>query len=144
MAGGRVTGGNLHYVPWDEEDGSLQCPRMTLHGKASRVEVLMGDAQGDVSSRRPTASQCSIQPLRCPPGPARRIDERPLLPNSGSRSADSIALRLRPEEESARLRCRQAMAGLEDLRADFQGWATTLTVTVAPGVSIVPGDGETA
>jgi hypothetical protein len=48
MAGGRVTGGGLHYLPWDEEDGTLWCPRITLHGKAGRVEVVMGDAQGDV------------------------------------------------------------------------------------------------
>src|SRR3954468_13836966 len=48
MAGGRVTVGDLHCVPCDEEDGSLCCPRITFHGKAGCVEVVMGDAQGGV------------------------------------------------------------------------------------------------
>jgi hypothetical protein len=46
MVGGRVTGVDLHYVPWDEERGSLWCPRITFNGEAGRVEVVMGDAQG--------------------------------------------------------------------------------------------------
>jgi hypothetical protein len=46
MVGRRVTGVDLHYIPWDEESGSLWCPHITFHSEASPVEVVMGDAQG--------------------------------------------------------------------------------------------------
>jgi hypothetical protein len=44
MVGRRVTGVDLHYVPWDEERGSLWCPHMTFHGEGGDVEVVMADS----------------------------------------------------------------------------------------------------
>lgn len=46
MIGKRVLGVDLHYVPWDEESDSLWCPRITLHGPAGHVDVVMGDSDG--------------------------------------------------------------------------------------------------
>jgi hypothetical protein len=40
----RVTGVDLHYVPWDEARGSLWCPHITLHCDEGQVEVVMGDS----------------------------------------------------------------------------------------------------
>lgn len=48
MVGRRVTGVDLHYVPWDEARGSLWCPHITFHGEGGRVEVVMGDAESGV------------------------------------------------------------------------------------------------
>ncbi|MFF0266076.1 hypothetical protein [Kribbella sp. NPDC004536] len=45
---GRVTGVELHYVPWDEATGSFWCRRITLHGSDTPVEVVMGDSQDGV------------------------------------------------------------------------------------------------
>jgi hypothetical protein len=45
MVGRRVMGVDLHYVPWDEEHGSLWCPHITIHGEDGQVEVVMGDSQ---------------------------------------------------------------------------------------------------
>jgi hypothetical protein len=45
MVGRLVAGVDLHYVPWDEERGSMWCPHITLHGEQGRVEVVMGDSQ---------------------------------------------------------------------------------------------------
>ena len=48
MVGELVTGVDLHYVPWDEERGSLWCPNITFHNGHSQVEVVMGDSQDGV------------------------------------------------------------------------------------------------
>jgi hypothetical protein len=45
MVGRRVTGVDLHYVPWEEGCGSLLCPHITCHGEDGHVEVVMGDSQ---------------------------------------------------------------------------------------------------
>ncbi|WP_258724942.1 hypothetical protein [Cellulomonas sp. NS3] len=44
MVGGRVTGVDLHYVPWDEALGSFWCPRITIRGEGDRVDVVLGDS----------------------------------------------------------------------------------------------------
>jgi hypothetical protein len=46
MIGERLLGVDLHYVPWNEERGSLWCPRITIHGPAGHVDVVMGDSDG--------------------------------------------------------------------------------------------------
>ena len=48
MVGRRVTGVELHYVPWDEARGSFWCRRITFNGVDARVEVVMGDSQDGV------------------------------------------------------------------------------------------------
>ncbi|QYJ02869.1 hypothetical protein KUV85_11040 [Nocardioides panacisoli] len=45
LVGRRITGVDLHYEPWDEETGSLWCPRITVRGESGRVEIVMGDAE---------------------------------------------------------------------------------------------------
>lgn len=45
MVGRRVTGVDLHYIPWDESLGSLWCPRITIRGEGGLVEVVLGDSQ---------------------------------------------------------------------------------------------------
>jgi hypothetical protein len=44
MVGTRVTGVDLHYVPWDEARGSLWCPHITFHAEGGAVEVVMADS----------------------------------------------------------------------------------------------------
>ncbi|GAB3055481.1 hypothetical protein GCM10027053_15430 [Intrasporangium mesophilum] len=48
IVGTRVTSVDLHYVPWDERQGSLWCPHITFHGGRGRVEVVMGDSRDGV------------------------------------------------------------------------------------------------
>lgn len=43
MVGRRVTGVDLHYVPWEEGRGSFWCPRITIRGEGNLVEVVLGD-----------------------------------------------------------------------------------------------------
>ncbi|MEQ7129307.1 hypothetical protein ABN034_32910 [Actinopolymorpha sp. B11F2] len=45
MVGRRVTGVDLHYVPWQEGHRSLWCPHITFHGEDGHVEVVMGDSK---------------------------------------------------------------------------------------------------
>lgn len=46
MVDRRVTGVDLHYVPWDEGRGSSWCRHITLHCEDGQVQVVMGDADG--------------------------------------------------------------------------------------------------
>lgn len=48
MVGRRVTGVDLHYVPWEEVRGSLWCPRITIRSEGGLVEVVLGDSEDDV------------------------------------------------------------------------------------------------
>lgn len=45
MVGRLITAVELHYVPWDQERGSMWCPRITLHFEQGRVEVVLGDSE---------------------------------------------------------------------------------------------------
>lgn len=45
MVGTRVTGVDLHYRPWDDEQGSLWCPHITFRADGGDVEVVMADSQ---------------------------------------------------------------------------------------------------
>lgn len=36
---------DLHYQPWDEERGSLWCPRIAMHVEEGLVEIVMGDSE---------------------------------------------------------------------------------------------------
>ncbi|GIG19761.1 hypothetical protein Cch01nite_04850 [Cellulomonas chitinilytica] len=74
MVGTTVTGIELHYEPWAEGTGApLWCPRITIHGGAARVEVIMGDrADGRLV---PSADNIAVLhpgtplPAWCTPGP---------------------------------------------------------------------------
>jgi hypothetical protein len=44
MVGTRITGVELHYRPWEEEQGSLWCPHITFHADGGDVEVVMADS----------------------------------------------------------------------------------------------------
>lgn len=48
MVGRRVTGVDLHDVPWEEGRGSLWCPRITIRFEGGLVEVVLGDSEDDV------------------------------------------------------------------------------------------------
>jgi hypothetical protein len=48
MLGKRITGVDLHYVPWDQTGESLWCPHITFHGVDGRVEIVMGGSQDGV------------------------------------------------------------------------------------------------
>lgn len=40
----RITGIDLHYVPWDADSGSLWCPHITFHSEGGDVHVVMADS----------------------------------------------------------------------------------------------------
>ena len=44
MTGRKVTGVDLHYVPWDDDGSSQWCPRISIHGEDASVEVVLGDS----------------------------------------------------------------------------------------------------
>ncbi len=45
LVGTAITGLDLHYRPWDADQGSLWCSRITFRGERGRVEVVMGDSE---------------------------------------------------------------------------------------------------
>ncbi|SDE11994.1 hypothetical protein [Nocardioides lianchengensis] len=45
LIGSRIAGVDLHYLPWDEERGSMWCPHITFRGEQGRVEVVLGDSR---------------------------------------------------------------------------------------------------
>lgn len=48
VLGERIFGVDLHYVPWDKNQGSLWCPHITFRSEGGRVEVVMGDVNDGV------------------------------------------------------------------------------------------------
>ena len=58
MVDKRVTGVDLHYVPRDEERGSLWCRRITLHYEGGQVEVVMGESYDGVL--RPSSDNVAV------------------------------------------------------------------------------------
>lgn len=58
VVGTVVTGVDLHYVPWDEQGGSLWCPRITLHCGLSLVEVVSADSVAGVLN--PSADNVAV------------------------------------------------------------------------------------
>ncbi|MDX6248938.1 MAG: hypothetical protein QOF10_2298 [Kribbellaceae bacterium] len=48
LIGNRLTGLELHYLPWDDQESGFWCQHITFRSEGSSVEVVMGDADNGV------------------------------------------------------------------------------------------------